>query len=468
MLILISVEILLKKKVYIMFHIKKLIIGISILIILCFGLITTVNASDITINPKNSTLSSVINKYDTIYLADGVYNGASNRNINISRNTTIIGLNKGGAIIDDEYKSSLFKINHKTSLLLINLTFVNKFSSINNHGSLTVRNSSFTNNQPFQGIIRNRGSVRIYDSSFNNNENSLIYSFTSNDIIRNCNFTNNHGGIDGIITFLGENRNISLTNLLFSNNSASTGLIVIKDSHIIISISKSSFINSKGNIFVITGEFEPSIGSKIISSNITEINTNINYNPYIDVKLYLKKNSSMTFKTTLRDAYGMILPNQRLYFYSNDKLIGSPVTDKNGVATLNYKKTNLDFTIQILLKAKTVKNSTTTAIFKRTFLKETPSKLIVGKSNIVFKLISTKKKGKLIYKRYYIYNKGNSLGSKTITKKISSKYNLVKSSHNKMTFKYNKSTKTFSIKVKNFLPYEFNKKTLGVLTLVLY
>lgn len=451
-----------------MFHIKKLIIGISILIIVCFWLVSVVNASDITINSKNGTLSSVINKYDTIYLEDGVYKGTSNRNINISRNTTIIGLNKGGAIIDDEYKSSLFKINNKTSLSLINLTFVNKFSSINNHGTLTVRNCNFTDNQPFQGIIRNRGLVRIYDSSFNNNENSLIYSFTGNDIIRNCNFNNNHGGIDGIITFLGEKRNISLSNLLFSNNSASTGLIVIKDSHIIISISKSSFINSKCNIFVISGEFEPSVGSKIISSNITEINTTINYNPYIDVDLYLKKNSLMTFKATLRDAYGRILPNQRLYFYVNGKLLGSAVTDKNGVATLNYKRNNLNFTIQVVLKAKTVKNSTTTTIYKRTSLKETPSKLIVGKSNIVFKLISTKKKGKLIYKKYYIYNKGNALGSKTITKKISSKYKLVKSSYNKMTFKYNKSTKTFSIKVKNFLPYEFNKKSLGVLTLVLY
>lgn len=63
MLILISVDILLKK-VYTILHIKKLIIGISILIILCFGLIITVNDNDITINPKNSTLTSVINDSD--------------------------------------------------------------------------------------------------------------------------------------------------------------------------------------------------------------------------------------------------------------------------------------------------------------------------------------------------------------------------------------------------------------------
>lgn len=279
-----------------------------------FTTISMVCATSITINSTNNTLKNVVNNYDTIYLDDGVYKGASNRNVNISRNTTIIGVNKGGAIFDDEFNSSSFNIKPNFSLTLINLTFTNKFSDIYNQGSLTINNCNFTNNYPFDGLIRNSGILRIYDSSFNNNYNVLINSFTGNDIIRNCEFNNNQGDIDGIIVFKGKNRLVSLVNSTFSNNSAPTGLIVIAGDYVNMDVSNCSFVNSKCNLFAITGGFAPSTGSKIEPSNIIEINTTINYNPNIFVGINLKKNGVMTFKATLRDKYGMILSDQRLYF----------------------------------------------------------------------------------------------------------------------------------------------------------
>lgn len=320
-----------------MIYIKKIVILMTILTIFCFGLMSVVNANSVTINPSNDTLNNVINKYDTIYLDNGVYKGASNKNITVSRNTTIIGLNKGGVIFDDEYKSSSFNIKSKVSLTLINLTFTKRVSPIFNQGRLTITNVVFKNNDPIKGVIHNSGVLRISDSSFNNNYNVLINSF-GNDIIRNCEFNNNKGNIDGLLVFRGLSRNISLINLTFFNNSVPTGMIVIRNSYINLNISNSSFINSKGNMFAIIGEFSLIVGSKIKISNINEINTIVNYNPYIDVKIYLKKNNLMIFKATLRDVHGMTLPKQRLYFYINGKLVGSNITNNYGVTTFNYKK----------------------------------------------------------------------------------------------------------------------------------
>ncbi|RBQ22991.1 hypothetical protein ALNOE001_12630 [Candidatus Methanobinarius endosymbioticus] len=56
-------------------------------------LCTTINmvcATSITINSTNNILKNVVNNYDTIYLDDRVYNGSNNKNITISKNTTII------------------------------------------------------------------------------------------------------------------------------------------------------------------------------------------------------------------------------------------------------------------------------------------------------------------------------------------------------------------------------------------
>jgi hypothetical protein len=450
-----------------MFSLKKMIFCLAILVIICFGLINVSTASDVTINSTNGTLSGVVNKYDTIYLDDGVYKGDLNKNVIVSRNTTIIGLNKGGAILDDEKIFSSFQINPKTSLTLINLTFRNRISSIDNQGALTIRNTTFINNYPVRGIIQNRGSLRVLDSTFNNNGNVLIYSFMGNDQITNCEFNNNKGGIDGIITFAGKNRNVSLVNSTFYNNSATIGLIVAMGDYLNVSISNSSFVNSKCNLFVITGGFEPSVGSKMKPSNITEINTTITYNPNIYLKVYLKKNGLLTFKASLTDRYGIILPNQRLYFYVNGKLLGSALTDKNGVATFNYKKSNLNFKVQIVLKKHTSKNSTTTATYNNASFQGSPSKFVVGKSNIIYKDSSPKKRGMFYYKKISIKNMGSSIGSKIFTKKIPSKYSLVRYTYKKVIFKYNKSKKTFSVKVKSLLPYKYDKKSFGILTLIL-
>ncbi|MGL4670279.1 MAG: hypothetical protein ACRCVG_06805 [Methanobacteriaceae archaeon] len=448
-----------------MIHFKKTIICLCIFAIVCFALVNVVSAADVTINPKNGTLENVVNKYDTIYLDDGVYKGDSNRNINVSRNTTIIGLNKGGAVIDDEYIASLFEVNPKTSLTLINVTFINRVSSISNQGVLTISNTTFNNSRSHMGIIWNIGVLRISGSSFNNNS-FLINSFVGNDVIESCEFKNNKAGSYGIMTFRGMNRNIRLFNLTFINNSASIALVTVKGSYVNASVLNSIFINSKCNLLAITGEFSPSVGSKLKPSNITEINTTINYEPYINLGVYLKNKGLVVLKATLKH-YNLLLPNQKLYFYVDGKFVGSAVTDKKGVATFNYNPSHLNFTVQVVLNKHTDKNSTTTASYERTSFKGLAYKYVVGSSKIVYNSSSAlKKRGSLYYKKIYVKNLGDSFGSKTFLKKLYSKYNLVRYTFINMVFKYNKAKRSFSVKVTNLLPYNFSKKQ-GVLTLVL-
>jgi len=454
-----------------MLNFKKIILVLFLVIMFCIS-ISSIHGANITINPQNNSLSNVVNNYDTIYLADGLYNGSLNREIYIKKNTTIVGLNKGGATIDAEGRGYIFNVNYNTSLTLINLTLARSSPviAIYNFGNLNIKDSKFIYNFVSEGVIRNKGTLSIDTSSFDYNwGNAVINSYTGNDIIVNTQFNNNLGGSDGIIIFQGDNRNILMNNLTFVNNSAFYSLIILRGSNLNLNLHNSLFINSNASIFTTERSImsNSNVVSKVNTVNIREINTMVNYNPVINLNINLKKSGNMIFKASLRDMYGMILPNQRLHFYVGSKLLGSAITNKNGIATFNFKRNNLNFNIQIVLNGSTVKNSTTTIIHNGASFKGVASKFVVGKPKIVFKLKSTVKKGKLIYKKYHISNNGDSLGSKTFKKKIPFKYKFVKYTSKKVTFSYKLSTKTFSAKVKNQLPYKFNKKSLGVLTLVI-
>jgi hypothetical protein len=440
-----------------------------------FTTLAMVSATNITINNTNNTLKNVVNSHDTIYLDDGIYNGSNNKNITISKNTTIIGLNKGSAIIDVGH-GTLFTVND-CSLTLKNLIIKNGYTNgyseynlINNFGSLNIINSSFENNS-YVRVILAVGNLNIQDSQFSGSFCVIESRSRCNITIKDTMFVNNiAGGMWGLIHVLGFNKSLDFVNVAFVNNTAYDSIISIWADGISLKMENSSFINNSigsSDFIYMDGPFGPAhYPNNKDLKNIFEVGTKVNIDPYIDLGVYLKKNKLITLKATL-NKFGEVIPNKRLYFYINGKLVGSALTDKNGVATFNIKRSNLNFTVQIVFNKITEENSTRTINYNSTSFKSSASKYVVGNSKVVLKLKKSQKKGKYVYKQYYVYNKGNSIGSKTITKKISSKYTFVKSTYKKLTFKYKKSNKTFSVKVKNLLPYKFNKKSVGVLTLVL-
>ena len=448
---------------------RKVVFLLFILIMIC----TTVNmifASSITINNTNNTLKGVVNNYDTIYLGDGVYNGSMNKGINVTKNTTIIGLNKNLTIIDVGY-GELFTISNG-SLTLINLTIRNGDANylIKNFGLLNVSNTNFENHNCLSTILTT-GELIITDSSFKNGFIAVESMYGGYNVtIKNTEFLNNWiGGVYGLIHVSGASKTITFDNLTFVNNTAYDSLISVMADAISLKLSNSSFVNNtigSLDLIYLDGPFgSPTIPHNKELIKIVEIGTMANINPDIYLDIHLKKNNLIVFKAKL-DKFGDVLSNKRLYFYVNGKFVGSVLTDKNGVANFSIKRSNLNFTIQVVFNKHTDKNSTRTINYNGTSFKGSASKLVVGKPNIVFKLNSTKKKGKLIYKKYKIWNKGDSFGSKNFNRKTSSKYKLVKYAYKKVIFKYNKSKKSFSVKVNDLLPYNFNKKNMGILTLV--
>jgi hypothetical protein len=449
----------------------KNIFGLFIIFLIFCFVINMVEATDITINNTNSTLKDVVNKYDTIYLEDGVYNGSMNKNINVTKNTTIIGLHKNSAVIDVGY-GELFRVN-QVSLTLINLTIRNGYGTnlISNFGSLNISNTNFVYNL-YGSAILTTGSLTIVNSSFKDGSCAINTMYYNQRIsIANTEFVNNEaGGVLGLIHVSGFNKTLNFNNLTFVNNTAYNSLISIMAESISLNLQNSSFINNTiGSLdfLYIDGPFgPPSVPNKKNLKNIVELGTIANIKPYIDLGVYLKTNNLLILKASLKK-FGEVLPNKKLYFYVNGKHVGSAVTNKNGVATFTIKRSNLNFNVQVSFNKLTEKTSSKTLNYNAASFKGKASKFVVGNPKIIFKLKNTKKKGVLIYKKYYIQNNGNSFGTKTFMKKIPSKYKLVKYSSKKLAFKYKLSTKTYTVKVTNQLPYKFNKKNVGVLTLVL-
>ncbi|MEA4957722.1 hypothetical protein SDC9_23972 [bioreactor metagenome] len=448
---------------------KKITILLFILLMICTT-ISIVSASSITINNTNNTLKDVVNNYDTIYLDDGVYNGSMNKGINVTKNTTIIGLNKNLAIIDVGY-GELFTVSNG-SLTLMNLTIRNGHGShlISNFRLLNVINTTFDNNR-YGSEILSTGELFVIDSIFRNGFGGIDSLYGGHNItIKSTEFINNSiGGVHGLIHVSGFDKTLNLDNLTFVNNNAYDTLISIMADYISLKLSNSRFINNtigSSDLFYISGPYShPSVPHNKELTNIVEIGTMANINPYIHLNVHLKKNNLIVFKAILAK-FGDVFSNKKLYFYVNGKYIGSALTNKNGIATFTIKRSNLNFNVQIVFKKYNNTTSARTTNINEASFNGSASKYVIGKSDIVLKLKNSKNKGKMVYRKYYIKNNGNSLGSETFNRKISSKYKLVKYSYKNVVFNYNKSKKSFSIKAKNLLPYKFNKKNLGILILV--
>ena len=142
----------------------------------------------------------------TVYLANGNYNGANNRNISIGKTLTIIGENKEKTIIDAESLSRIFIMDSNAKLTLINLSLINGYCDsddkiggtiCNEGGQLTIINSTIKNSSGSENggaIYNNLGALSIYNSSFINNSavqyGGAIYTLGQNHI-ENTNFTKN-------------------------------------------------------------------------------------------------------------------------------------------------------------------------------------------------------------------------------------------------------------------------------------
>jgi hypothetical protein len=185
---------------------------------------------------KNAT--GTINNGGTINIADGIYNGAQNTNITLSKSMNINGQSKDGTIINGTDTNWIFSILPGINITITNLTFSNGFvhygegAAINCSGNLTVNNCNFQYNNATDG-----GAIATYNGSFltlNNSDfigNINIYNCGAGgaicteqytiSTIKDCTFINNgyvyEGGAIGNAGFL------TIIDSKFVNNTASLG-----------------------------------------------------------------------------------------------------------------------------------------------------------------------------------------------------------------------------------------------------
>jgi autotransporter family porin len=196
------------------------------------------NDSNTGYTPSEAKLSianatRTVNNNGNVNIADGTYSGVNNTNINIAKNMTIIGESQTGTIIDAQNLAQIFNINFGITLNLKEVTLTNGMSQYggaiyNGGGTLTVDNSTFTNNSAFffGGAIYNEndGNLTVDNCTFTNNtaehvDGGAIANSDGTLTVVNCTFTNNTGSTGGAIC--NENGGtLTVDNSTFTNNTA--------------------------------------------------------------------------------------------------------------------------------------------------------------------------------------------------------------------------------------------------------
>jgi predicted outer membrane repeat protein len=188
-----------------------------------------------TINHPYQTIVQGINSIEengTVHIADGTYSGTGNTNLTITKNMNITGQSQQGTIINGSNTNWIFHINNNITVNIQNLTITNGSAptgdagAIYNEGTLTLNNSTFTNNYAYSwgGAIYNEGTLTVTGSTFTNNT-SVYGGAIGNDVctltINNSTFTNNKARWNG-----GAIYNIGAMTV---NGSTFTGNIAVND-----------------------------------------------------------------------------------------------------------------------------------------------------------------------------------------------------------------------------------------------
>jgi len=175
---------------------------------------------------KNAT--GTVNINGTVKIANGQYTGVNNTQITIDKNMNINGQSETGTVINGTGTNWIFHINSGINLTITNLTITNGNSNyggaIYNDGTLTVDNSTFTNNTATDygggGAIVNEGTLNVTDSNFEGNNAGVagaLYNYGGNLNIIDSTFTNNIAQYGGAIINDGT---LTVDNSTFTNNTA--------------------------------------------------------------------------------------------------------------------------------------------------------------------------------------------------------------------------------------------------------
>jgi predicted outer membrane repeat protein len=303
---------------------------------------------------KNATGTVTTN--GTVYISRGTYNES---NIQINTNMKIMGENQANTIINGKQSgNNIFTIATGVNLTIINLTLTNatsNYGAIFNNGTLTVDKSTFTNNN-----ATNQGGA-----IFNNDGCNLT--------VNNSTFIKNTASSDG--GAIGNFGTLTVDNSTFTGNTATYGGAIISGG--ILTVNNSTFINNTASYYAgaifnygtgvvnfnrIIGNSAPH-GSAIYNLGKTldarynwwgsnaDPSTYVSgpgvtfYDPWIllapttitvnPINGY--KGDKINLTANLTDIPSNVpLSGKTVQFSVNGNIVGTTVTDNNGIATLPY------------------------------------------------------------------------------------------------------------------------------------
>ena len=250
------------------------------LLLLCLALVFTVSVKDVSATPINTiyvngsggndtsdgstwllakktikNATGTVNINGTVKIANGQYTGVNNTQITIDKNMNINGQSEAGTVINGTGTNWIFHINSGINLTITNLTITNGNSNyggaIYNDGTLTVDNSTFTNNTATDygggGAIVNEGTLNVTDSNFEGNNAGVagaLYNYGGNLNIIDSTFTNNIAQYGGAIINDGT---LTVDNSTFTNNTATSGGGAIYNFDGTLTVKSSTFTNNSAN-----------------------------------------------------------------------------------------------------------------------------------------------------------------------------------------------------------------------------
>jgi hypothetical protein len=321
----------------------------------------------------HNDFEEILNSYDVVYLQEGRYNSTTHW-ASINRNISVIGKGSSKNVIFD----SSLSINPGHTVTFINLTITGQIRIISeddlNFGShVIIKDCVFTNKAypefisyywPARIINVGDNILNIYNCSFeeietiSDNDGSgfitqgVIYNYGYNAklIIENSTFKN----VNNIVgaTIYNNRGNVTINNSIFINNKGidygaiySNNIILLTNNIFINNAPSDYSLNllnplSKNNTNNITeNKSNETNSSNNVSNNTQPTTQNTNNKNDVIITIYPVKGTygQIILLTAKLTSNNKILTEKTIYFYVNNKLIGSAKTNNQGIATIKYK-----------------------------------------------------------------------------------------------------------------------------------
>ncbi|AXV40088.1 MAG: hypothetical protein CIT02_07050 [Methanobacterium sp. BAmetb5] len=307
---------------------------------------------------KNAT--GTVTPNGVVNIADGLYTGTNNTNINIVKSVNIVGQSQANTIIDGENTNWIFKIAETSepgiTVTLSKLTLTNAYSYWDdgsaiwtNCSNLTVSKCSFINNHANNGgaIYNEYGNLTVTHSNFNGNyaENNggAIYNEYGNLTVTLSAFIDNFAD-DSCGAIYNEGGNLTVTLSAFIDNRVIDDGGAIYTDNGTLSIVGSTFSNNVANQ---DGGLYG--GGAIYSNNstLTLMGSNFSNNTaYYNGGAIYSNNSTLTlmgsnFFNNTANQGGAIINYRGTANVTGSTLTNNTATDYGGAIDNEYGTTNI-------------------------------------------------------------------------------------------------------------------------------